>query len=136
MKCCGACWQHPCPAEQKHLKGSGSGLICWLLLFWCLIVTAGAMFVLPARADNWKAIQQAAWDAYEFKDGQYKDCDVHAREVHARLKSHGISSLYDICRRNGEGHVYLMLPGGMAIDNSSPYPMSLAEVGCGPVNPL
>ncbi len=88
--------------------------------------------LLPLAACG-SVYDQAAMKGYYnttqyYADGSL-DCDDAAKTTYDYLKTQGKKPHYRFCQRNGNGHIFVVADG-MAFDNSKPYPITVAEVGC------
>lgn len=135
MTCCKECLNHPCPYEvsveerQKGARAAGYILLSGLMLLVFMLFG----FVACALADDMDIARDAAWYAYHDKKVVTKDgvldCDDNALKALRYMNERGVYPHVQICRRKGEGHVYLTY-NGYAIDNTAPRLISVAAVKC------
>jgi hypothetical protein len=128
---CDFCDPYPPIPPRDNSGARVTAFTFWAV--WTVILMSFAFWAGRASASELDTIRDAAWYAYHNRktitwDGEL-DCDDNARFAHDYLAERGIFSTYDTCIRNGEGHVFLLV-GELAIDNSSPEPISVAAVGC------
>lgn len=128
---CNHCDPYSEPIVPNDGGAGVTAFVFWAV--WTFVLMALAFWAGRASASELDTIRDAAWYAYHNKktitrDGEL-DCDDNARFAHDYLAERGIFSTYDTCIRNGEGHMFLLV-GELAIDNSSPEPISPLQVGC------